>query len=79
MPQEKDDPPIPFGEPQKEEWVGDVLVEKYEDCVRLVQPRDGRLAPESIVIPNTQVDMVVAALIEQSVQTTVFTRGGDDE
>lgn len=65
------DTEIPLGEPQREEWIGNTLVEKYEECVRLVQPVEGQLAPESVVVPNEDVEMV-AALIDDYARTTII-------
>jgi len=42
---------VELGEPNREVWIADVKIEEYDDAVRLVQPRDGQLAPESIVLP----------------------------
>lgn len=60
-----------LGEPKREEWVGNILVEKYEECVRLVQPVEGQLNPESVVIPNEDVE-IVTGLIEEYERTTII-------
>ena len=59
------------GEPIKEEWVGSICVEKYDDAIRLVQPREDQLVPESIIVPNEDVEWV-AGLMNELESTTVI-------
>lgn len=51
---------------ERREWVGDISVQRYENGVRLVRPKEGQLVPDSVWIdPEDAED--VADLIREFV------------
>lgn len=41
-----------------------LIVEQYEDYIRIIQGKPGQLCPDSVIIPDTDVEALVSTIEE---------------
>jgi hypothetical protein len=41
-----------LGEPLREEWVSGIKIEEHRSLIRLVQPVEDQLTPNSVILPK---------------------------
>jgi len=61
-----------LGDPLRTEAISEkVTVEKYEGFIRIVQTQPNEFNPDSVIVPNTQVELVAGAM-EELESTTIL-------
>jgi hypothetical protein len=61
-----------LGDPLRTEAISEkVTVEKYEGFIRIVQTNPDEFNPDSVIVPDTQVELVAGAM-EELESTTIL-------